>query len=597
MKKHSVLIVEDDAHLLSGIKAILELGEYSVMTAHNGVEGLRVLGDQGDHLPDVIVSDITMPYMDGFRFLEEVRKQENWVRIPFIFLTAHGESHNKRKGALAGADVYLTKPFNAQDLLLQVSARIERMAGMVGAIDRMIDGKIDAMKQKILDTLHLGFRTPQTISAYAELFKELGTQAIPPEEIIPLLKNVNSGANQLRRLVENFITLVELDSGDAERTYEWRRRPVTNLYDHVMDAYQQITYPDDKPRAFECYIAEDLPEFTADVQMMTMAIRELLDNAAKFTPPGRPFILRAQGIDDSVEIQVQDFGPGIPRNQLESIWHAFYHSDSHYDLGVGSGLAIVHGIVQLHGGSHSIISDRRTGSTFTIRLPQQPSASTPRNSRIGGVNPMNPKYRVLIVEDDAHLLSGIKEILELEQYIVMTAHNGIEGLTVLRDQADQPPDIIVSDIAMPYMDGFHFLEEVRKQDSWVRIPFIFLTAHGERIDRHKGVQLGADDYLTKPFNAEDLIVTVKAKIERIGTIDAASNRLATNQVVDVKRKILTILNHEFRTPLTLVVAYAELLKEFDPESMDENDVMTFLKGVNSGANRLRRAGGEFHHPG
>src|SRR5215207_9843400 len=132
-RKHRVLIVEDDAPLLSGIKEIFEMVEYTVMTAHNGIEGLSVLGEQVDNPPDIIVSDITMPYMDGFHFLEEVRKQDQWVKIPFIFLTAHGERPDRRKGALLGADVYLTKPFNVEDLLVQVSARIDRHKQMQGA--------------------------------------------------------------------------------------------------------------------------------------------------------------------------------------------------------------------------------------------------------------------------------------------------------------------------------------------------------------------------------------------------------------------------------------------------------------------------------
>src|SRR5262245_22254264 len=99
------------------------------------------------------------------------------------------------------------------------------------------------------------------------------------------------------------------------------------------------------------------------------------------------------------------------------------------------------------------------------------------------------KARVLLVEDEVHLLSGIREILELEDYFVLTATNGVEGLRILNEHRDDPPDVIVSDVMMPHMDGFGFLEEVRKQDFWVTIPFIFLTARGEKHDRYKGARL------------------------------------------------------------------------------------------------------------
>lgn len=588
-QKHKVLIVEDDAYLLSGIKEILELGEYSVMTAHNGLEGLQILGNQKDQPPDLILSDITMPYMDGFRFLEEVRKEDNWVKIPFIFLTAHGERVNKQRGAQLGADVYLTKPFQAEELLVQVESRIGRFRGLIDQLDGEGKRAIDSVKDKVLSMLQHGI-TPDTIAAYTELFHDLNTGRLHKNEFLPLLRNVNEGANLLRRLVENFITLVEIDSGDLQRTCDWRRRPVPHLQDVVTDAYHQITYPDDRLRRFVCEIPAEFPEVVFDVQTMTMAIREVLDNAARVTPAGGHYILRASHAEGWFEIQVQDFGRGLPESEFENIWLAFYqYGRERFDSrGVGAGLALVDGIVKIHGGTHSIVSQEGVGTTITLRLPIKPPTDIPRIGRVVGVNSMKQKLRVLIVEDDAHLLSGIKEILELENYTVLTAHNGVDGLKILNENAHQLPHIIVSDVAMPYMDGFSFLEEVRKEDRWVKIPFIFLTAHGERPDRYKGFSLGADDYLSKPFNAPDLLMAVQTKIDRIAKIQDVTERENQNAVGDVKRKILTILNHEFRTPLTLVVAYAELLKEFDPESMDEGDVMTFLKGVNSGANRLRR---------
>lgn len=589
-QKQRVLIVEDDATLLSGIKEIFEIGEYVVMTAHNGLEGLSVLSEQIDNPPDVIVSDITMPYMDGFHFLEEVRKKDQWVKIPFIFLTAHGERPDRRRGALLGADVYLTKPFNVEELMNQVSARIDRHKKMEYALDRITSDQINGIRSKILKTVDHEFRTPLTVDAYAELFHEFQRDSMSAMEVKDFLKGVNESAIRLRRLVENFIMLVELDSDDVRGTYAWRRQPIINLAMHVTDAHQQITSGNAQERHFEICIADNLPEFTADAQMLTMVLRELLDNAVKFSPPNSQIRLTAQQVGEWVEIQVHNSGDGLPESEFEKIWLPFYQfqRDTIQTQGAGSGLAIVDGILKIHEGTRSVASDGQTGCIFTIRVPVQAPVVTSHKDKVGGVNAMKRKYRVLVVEDDAHLLSGIKEILEIEDYTVITAHNGVEGLKVLKEQGDHPPHLIVSDIGMPYMDGFRFLEEVRKYDQWVKIPFIFLTAHGERADRNRGVQLGADEYLTKPFNAEDLVLRVESRIRRHEHITTVEKSSADAAIVDVKRKILTILNHEFRTPLTLVVAYAELLKEFDPDSMSEDEVMTFLKGVNSGANRLRR---------
>ncbi|HVO69887.1 MAG TPA: response regulator, partial [Aggregatilineaceae bacterium] len=192
------------------------------------------------------------------------------------------------------------------------------------------------------------------------------------------------------------------------------------------------------------------------------------------------------------------------------------------------------------------------------------------------------KPRILVVEDDRHLIEGIREILEINGYEVMTANNGEAGLEVLRSYAI-PPDLIVSDIMMPRMDGYDFCKEVRSLDKWAVIPFIFLTAKGERDDIKRGKSLGVDDYVVKPFDAEELLIVVKAKLET----QQIRQKVWQDEVSNVKHNILTILNHEFRTPLTYVVAYADMLHR-DADELSKEEMISFLRGINAGASRLRR---------
>src|ERR1043165_8550265 len=123
------------------------------------------------------------------------------------------------------------------------------------------------------------------------------------------------------------------------------------------------------------------------------------------------------------------------------------------------------------------------------------------------------KAKVLVVEDDVHLLEGIRDILELDGYAVLTAENGSYGLQVLHAQTASP-DLILSDIMMPRMDGIQFLKEVRKEPRWLTIPFIFLTAKGEKADQHRGLRLGVDDYVVKPYDPADLLVKIETRLER-----------------------------------------------------------------------------------
>lgn len=121
------------------------------------------------------------------------------------------------------------------------------------------------------------------------------------------------------------------------------------------------------------------------------------------------------------------------------------------------------------------------------------------------------KGTVLVVEDDDHLLAGIKEILQLDHYNVVTALNGVEGLIAANEQI---PDIIISDIMMPKMDGIQFFKELKKERRLALIPVIFLTAKGERSDIQRGLRLGVDDYVVKPYDNIDLLVRVEAVLER-----------------------------------------------------------------------------------
>jgi signal transduction histidine kinase len=366
--KITILVVEDDTNLLTGIRDILELENYRVLTAQNGLEGLKVLQESRDAFPDVIVSDVMMPFMDGFTFLEHVRQNDAWGMIPFIFLTAKGDRADRHRGTLMGAEVYLTKPFDAVDLLVSVSGCLRNRE----RVQRVQEEKVGDVKKKILTILNHEFRTPLTlVVAYAEMLKEFDINNTSPDEVLTFLKGVNSGADRLRRLVENFIMLVEMTSGDAEKTIAWRKRPISDLGYLVQDAHRQIALENERPRHFVFDIPPDLPPIVLDQQYMVVAIRELLDNAAKFSSDHSRIQFQVRQVDQGLEMVVRDEGRGIVAEELENIWQPFYQIEREQfeDQGSGSGLAIVDHVVRLHGGRRSVSSTPGQGSTFAIWLP------------------------------------------------------------------------------------------------------------------------------------------------------------------------------------------------------------------------------------
>lgn len=367
-----VLVVEDDSHLLSGIRDILELEDYSVLTATNGRDALTVLRSDPANPPDVIVSDIMMPHMNGFEFLDEVRKEDLWVNVPFIFLTAKGEKTDMHRGRRLGADVYLVKPFDAEDLIVAVDSCLNRQRH----IKRVQEGEVSSIKRKILTILNHEFRTPLTlVVAYADMLKDFDPDTMEEAEVMTFLKGVNSGADRLRRLIENFIVLVEIDSGDAAKTFSWRKRDVTDIQLLVDDAFRQIEMPEQRPREWVLDVPDDLPPVTLDAQYITVLIRELLDNAAKFSGHGDRIILKIREDNDYLTITVRDYGRGIPEDILDEIWVPFYqyNREEFEDQGSGSGLAIVAGLTRIHNGDYHVKSALGQGSQFIVRLPLQHS--------------------------------------------------------------------------------------------------------------------------------------------------------------------------------------------------------------------------------
>ena len=143
------------------------------------------------------------------------------------------------------------------------------------------------------------------------------------------------------------------------------------------------------------------------------------------------------------------------------------------------------------------------------------------------------------------------------------------------------PDLIISDVMIPGMSGFDLYEEVRKQADLGQIPFIFLTAKGQRADVRRGMGLGADDYLTKPFEPGELLTAVQVRLARSAETQAAIDSAAG----EFKSAIVQTLTHEFRTPLALVVGYTDLLQEIG-QQMDEGAFQTTLHGLHEGAQRL-----------
>ncbi len=372
MANHStpvVLVVEDDINLLSGIVDVLDSVEIQVLQASNGREALQVLKTSAV-MPGVIVSDIGMPLMNGYELLENVRKERDWLEIPFIFLTALADEQEIRRGMIAGVDDYLTKPFTPETLVDAIRAKLRRREQLIAARA----AQISKIKHDILGIFNHEFRTPLTpVVAYSEMLTR-DTEGMSPEELRDFIRGIQQGTAQLRRLVEDFILLVELESGNAKDEYESRKREINDIRPFFEVAQLMLAEAAaEKQLIMELEAPDWIPPFEGDPTYVQGALIRLLDNAIKFTDDfGCKVSVSAESDMQNIIIHIRDAGRGIPATELQNIFDPFYQVNREHfeDKGTGSGLAIVRGIMLLHGGAIHVASTPGQGSIFSLYFPR-----------------------------------------------------------------------------------------------------------------------------------------------------------------------------------------------------------------------------------
>ena len=582
----TILLVEDDYSILDGMGDLLmvfDLGyDIRIRKATNGEEGLAVMEEE---TPDLIVSDIMMPRMNGFEFLARVRENPAWVHIPFIFLTAKGKKEDILEGRRSGAELYITKPFVSEELLELVKTQLDRTFELQEARQN----KLDNLKRNILQLLNHEFRTPLTyVTAYYEMLADSLVSLEDNAHLQEYLRGIQVGSQRLTRLVEDLITIMEIRTGEAAAAFEREARPVEQVGELLRQrARAAEARAAERGVTFHYDIDPDLPVVLGVPALLGDAMDRLLDNAVKFTVsrtggPKKIFV-RGTTRNDQAVLSVKDSGVGFPAHVRDQLFELFFQHNRELmeQQGSGAGLAIAKGLVDLHGGAIEAESEQGAGSQFSIVLPAYDSQQVEE----GPWSSLGRQATLLIVEDDVHLLEGLKELLEFANapydFTVLTAENGREGLDVLERRQ---PDLIISDVMMPIMDGYEFLREVRKNPAWLQIPFIFLTARGERQDIHRGRRSGAEEYITKPYDIDELLDLTCTQLDRHFQRQGAVNQ----GFESLKRSILGMLQPDFKGPLNLVTDYSRRLAQKLASAETDEDLITSLHGIQASSERLTR---------
>ncbi|MDF1572992.1 MAG: two-component regulator propeller domain-containing protein [Bacteroidales bacterium] len=388
--------------------------------------------------------------------------------------------------------------------------------------------KLDQLKSHFFANISHEFRTPLTL--ILGQIESVMTSAIDIKEK-GKLQVANRNAKRLLALINELLDLSKLESGTMELAAT--RQNIVLFLKSLFYSFESLAASKGIELGFESG-ADHIP-VSYDPDKMEKVFYNLLSNAFKFTPgPGMITVSIEITQDHLVVIRVKDTGIGIPEDRLEHVFDRFYQVDessTRENEGTGIGLALARELVELHKGNISASSKVNFGSEFVVTLPLDKNRSEKGDSLEGSVQNMRPEQvgstpgllekvddpeaivpaenenreLILVVEDNTDVRSYIREKLE-EIYRVAEASNGEEGLHMAQDEI---PDLIISDVMMPKMDGYQFCKAIRANEKTSHIPIIMLTARADINDKIDGLGTGVDVYLTKPFNARELAANVR----------------------------------------------------------------------------------------
>jgi signal transduction histidine kinase/class 3 adenylate cyclase len=380
--------------------------------------------------------------------------------------------------------------------------------------------ELDRLKGDFFANISHEFRTPLTLSLAS--FKEL-------RKLVPATKareQINMGMRNTARLlylVNEFLDLAKFDRGLL--TIKKLNVDFAKLVRAVAANFESS----DRRRIHLRGVNEPMP-LEADPHQMKKVLYNLLSNAIKFSDPDTGEVwIRLATKGDQVELEVEDNGIGIPRDQLDRIFERFAQVErraTRREEGTGIGLALVKEIVTQHGGTVAVESEVGHGSTFTVSLPRGAASVATivavedddtlalpvveRSSSERAIPKAGPRVTggerplVLVAEDNADMRAYLERLL-VPQYRVVLAKDGAEAL----EQAKRtPPDLILTDVMMPRMCGNALLKAVREDQGLREIPVVFLTAKAGTEARVESLEAGANDYIPKPFDEQEILARV-----------------------------------------------------------------------------------------
>lgn len=359
MENATILAVDDEQIILNSISIVLELDGYQVKTAYNPLQALQMMRHEP---PQLIISDINMPKMNGFEFYRRIRENQDWDTIPFIFLSTQDTKEDIRDGYKLGADHYLPKPFTAEDLRVAVNSRIKRSQQIRTSFEK----EIENTKEQLLGVFNHELRTPLSwIAGYLSIIEEC--EMIEDKNII---LGMQKGVKRLEALFNDLASVVNLENKNVEQFFD-ENSVAVDLGLEMYEAIQQyaekaneknITIKNNLPSG---YLIKGIAKYVRDI------FARIIDNAIKFSHKNSVVTILSTEEDGKATISIKDTGIGIAPHRQKELFNKLHQIDrqKHEQQGVGLGLTIAEKLVNLHKGTILIESEKDNFTCVKISFP------------------------------------------------------------------------------------------------------------------------------------------------------------------------------------------------------------------------------------
>ena len=373
-----------------------------------------------------------------------------------------------------------------------------RVLGRIAtSLDLGRERELDRLKTEFLSTISHELRTPLTSIKGALGLVLGGAAGGVGADMRALLDIARTNTDRLVLVINEILDVMQLERGQA------LIQPVAmNLGPSVDRAVYAVAGQATAAQiSIETHIGSNLPPVVGDARRIEQVLVNLLTNAIKFSPAGKRIAIAAQERDGMVEMSVQDFGRGMSEEFRERLFSKFEHAQAamtRESQGVGLGLAICRHLVHAHGGKIWVESKAGEGSTFTFSLrisetTAPPAAAEKRPARLS----TTPRL-VLVIDDDEDVTRILSYVFESQGHRVISAHNGREAIDLAKRYR---PDMLTLDLAMPDLDGYTVLEELRSSEETHGIPIICISV---QTDPERAMALGANYFLEKPLDIDRL---------------------------------------------------------------------------------------------